>query len=227
MLASHSPQQLWHLYLPFSRKLGSQLNNLYSAFIYYQSALSAQDEGRDVYLGNSDQGGLVFFMGDIIQLQILIYGREPGCDEQITAPTRYSNFCFQEAAFRTWFVLHWKWNYFFVGEWVRMRGLSSFILFFFLKEGYRIKRSHYSSILFFLCLISSQHPVLLIPHFCVLSPCYWLYQKVNQVFSLYLHLNKDWWLLYSHILFNITLNQLVKIFVKQPEHTRQVMALKW
>jgi len=31
------------------------------------------------------------FMGDIIQSQILIYGKEPGCDEQITAPTTYSN----------------------------------------------------------------------------------------------------------------------------------------
>lgn len=54
---------IWHLYLPFSRKLQSQLNNLYSVFIYYQSALSmvsTQDEVRDVHPGTS---GWVFFYG--------------------------------------------------------------------------------------------------------------------------------------------------------------------
>lgn len=59
VLASHSPEQLWYLYLPFSRKPESQLNNLYSIFIYYQSALSmvsTQDEGRDVHPGTSGQG---------------------------------------------------------------------------------------------------------------------------------------------------------------------------
>lgn len=47
------------------------------------------------------------FMGDIIQSLILIYGRELGCDEQITALATYSNFCFQAGAFRSWFVLSW------------------------------------------------------------------------------------------------------------------------
>lgn len=39
------------------------------------------------------------FMGDIIQLQILIYGRELDCDEQITAPSTYSKFSAQAGAF--------------------------------------------------------------------------------------------------------------------------------
>lgn len=41
--------QLWHLHLSFSRKLDSQLNNLCSVFIYYQSALgkvTTQDQER-------------------------------------------------------------------------------------------------------------------------------------------------------------------------------------
>lgn len=75
--------QLWHLYLPFSRKLDSQLNKnvlCLFVFIYYQSALTRSPLGMrgEMFTLELLAKG---FMGDIIQLQILIYGRELDCDE--------------------------------------------------------------------------------------------------------------------------------------------------
>lgn len=56
VLASHSPEHLWHLYLPFSRELDSQLKNPRSVFIYCQSApskVTTQGEERDGHPGTS------------------------------------------------------------------------------------------------------------------------------------------------------------------------------
>lgn len=128
-----------------------------------------------------------FFMGDIIQLQILIYGRELGCDEQITAPTTYSNFCFQAGAFRPWFVLSSKWKHFLVREWERKRGLFSYIKIFWKRAvGWR----EVTTVQFCFFLVLNQFPTACSVHSSfLLGPalflnCYGLHQKVNQALPL-------------------------------------------
>lgn len=139
--------QLWHLYLPFSRKLDSQLNKnvlCLFMFIYYQSALTRSPLGMrgEMFTLELLANG---FMGDIIQLQILIYGRD--VMNKLQLPAHIPTSALREELLGINFYFPESGNLFLMGNGRGKEDFFSLTLRFFWKRAGRMRRSHHSSVL--------------------------------------------------------------------------------